>query len=76
MPAFLKSTGRPRQLAANCNHVQTTPLVIGKGDSGYHGIVREPGFAHAPGEIKHRLRRMDDHRPQQVYQVGIDIDAV
>ena len=56
--------------------VQTTPLLIGEGDIGFHGIVGELGLPNARGKIDHLFRRMDAHALQHVDEVGVDIDAM
>ncbi len=56
--------------------VQTTPLLIGEGNIGFHRSVGELGLPHTRREFDHLFRGMDAHTLQHVDQSGVHIDAV
>ena len=55
--------------------VQTTPLLIGERDIGFHGSMREPSFPYPWGEIDHVFRRMDAHPLHKWLRNGFQIQV-
>jgi hypothetical protein len=76
---FSKAMARRHNAAGHCIvTVQTAPLLIGKGDIGFYGVLGELGLPHPWRmiEIDHLFRRVDAHPLQHVNQIGVDINAV
>ena len=56
--------------------VQTTTLLIGERDIGFHGSVEKLRFPHARREINHVFGGVDAHPLQHVDQVSVDVNPV